>query len=128
MYPSGHIIILHGNLAPDGAVAKVAGLKQRSIRGPAKVFDGEEACFAAIQDRTIKHGDVLVIRGELLKRYPTAVIYAHRACWQRKEVTAADRDQHPCDRSGGIDNTQERRLAPLTPEEEASPPRYWLAD
>jgi hypothetical protein len=66
---------------------------------------------------------VLVIRGELLKRYPTAVIYAHRACWQRKEVTAADHTLHPCNRSGGIDNTQERRLAPLTPAEEASPPR-----
>src|SRR5437762_7267040 len=45
MYPSGHIIILHGNLAPEGAVCKVAGLKQRSITGPARVFDGEEACF-----------------------------------------------------------------------------------
>ena len=42
----GHIVILHGNLAPEGAVAKVAGLKQRTITGPAKVFDGEEACFA----------------------------------------------------------------------------------
>jgi dihydroxy-acid dehydratase len=64
MHPTGHLIILHGNLAPEGAVAKVAGLKQRSITGPAKVFDGEEACFAAIQDRRIKAGDVVVIRGE----------------------------------------------------------------
>lgn len=64
MHPTGHIIILHGNLAPDGAVAKVAGLKQRTITGPAKVFDGEEACAAAIQDRLIKPGDVVVIRGE----------------------------------------------------------------
>ncbi len=62
---------------------------------------------------------VLVIRGELLKRYPTAVIYAHRACWQRKEVGAADKTKHPCERSGAIDNTQERRLAPLTAAEEA---------
>ncbi len=66
---------------------------------------------------------VLVIRGELLKRYPTAVIYAHRACWQRREVTAADKDKDPCSRSGGIDNTQERRLVPLTPAEEDNPPR-----
>jgi hypothetical protein len=65
---------------------------------------------------------VLAIRGELLKRYPTAVIYAHRACWQRKAVTAADQALDPCDRSGGIDNTQERRLAPLTAAEETSPP------
>ena len=66
---------------------------------------------------------VLVIRGELLKRYPTAVIYAHRACWQRKEVTAADADLEPCLRSGEIDNKQERRLAPLTEAEEGKPPR-----
>ncbi len=64
MHPTGHIIILHGNLAPEGAVAKVAGLKQRSITGPARVFDGEEACAAAIRDRRIKPGDVVVIRGE----------------------------------------------------------------
>src|SRR5262249_34858022 len=64
MHASGHIIILHGNLAPEGAVAKVAGLKERRITGPAKVFDGEEACFAAIQERRIKPGDVVVIRGE----------------------------------------------------------------
>lgn len=64
MHPSGHIVILHGNLAPEGAVAKVAGLKKRQITGPAKVFDGEEACFEAIQRRDIKAGDVVVIRGE----------------------------------------------------------------
>lgn len=66
---------------------------------------------------------VLVIRGELLKRYPTAVIYAHRACWQRREVVPADHAKDPCDRSGDIDNTQERRLVGLTPAEEANPPR-----
>src|SRR4051812_13499484 len=60
----GHIAILHGNLAPDGAVAKLAGLKVHKITGPARVFDGEEACFAAIQARKIKAGDVVVIRGE----------------------------------------------------------------
>jgi dihydroxy-acid dehydratase len=57
-------VVLHGNLAPEGAVAKVAGLKQRSITGPAKVFDGEEACFQAISARKIVKGDVVVIRGE----------------------------------------------------------------
>jgi dihydroxy-acid dehydratase len=60
----GHIAILHGNLAPDGAVAKLAGLKVHKITGPARVFDGEEACFEAIQSRKIKAGDVVVIRGE----------------------------------------------------------------
>jgi hypothetical protein len=66
---------------------------------------------------------VLVIRGELLKRYPNAVIYAHRACWQRASASAADRDKSPCERGGPIDNTRERLLAPLTPEEEDRPPR-----
>jgi dihydroxy-acid dehydratase len=64
MHATGHLVILHGNLAPDGAVAKVAGLKQLSLTGPARVFDGEEACFEAIQARSIKPGDVVVIRGE----------------------------------------------------------------
>ncbi len=64
MYESGHIKILRGNLAPEGAVAKTAGLKVRKITGPARVFDGEEACFAAVQNRDIKAGDVIVIRGE----------------------------------------------------------------
>jgi hypothetical protein len=66
---------------------------------------------------------VLVIRGELLKRYPNAVIYAHRACWQKKAVNAADQTLAPCDRSGAIDNTVERRFATLTPAEEDNPPR-----
>ncbi len=61
---SGTIVVLHGNLAPEGAVCKIAGLKTTRITGPAKVFDGEEACFAAIQKREIKPGDVVVIRGE----------------------------------------------------------------
>jgi dihydroxy-acid dehydratase len=64
MHPTGHIVILHGNLAPEGGVAKVAGLKSRKITGPAKVFDGEEACFKAIQAKKIVAGDVVVIRGE----------------------------------------------------------------
>lgn len=66
---------------------------------------------------------VLVIRGELLKRYPNAVIYAHRACWQRKAVTPADQGLEPCSRSGAVDNTVERRLVSLTPAEEDNPPR-----
>jgi hypothetical protein len=65
---------------------------------------------------------VLVIRGELLKRYPTAVIYAHRACWQRKSLVGADAALEPCARSGPIDPGQERRLVTLTAAEEANPP------
>ena len=64
LYGSGHIKILRGNVAPEGAVVKTAGLKKRSITGPAKVYDGEEACFAAVEKREIKPGDVVVIRGE----------------------------------------------------------------
>jgi dihydroxy-acid dehydratase len=64
LYDRGHIVVMRGNLAPEGAVAKVAGLKQRTITGPAKVFDGEEACAVAIKSQKIVHGDVLVIRGE----------------------------------------------------------------
>jgi dihydroxy-acid dehydratase len=64
LHASGHLVILHGNLAPEGAVCKIAGLKTTKITGPARVFDGEEACFAAIEKRQIKPGDVVVIRGE----------------------------------------------------------------
>jgi dihydroxy-acid dehydratase len=64
LHRSGHIVILHGNLAPEGAVCKIAGVKTTRMTGPAKVFDGEEACFAAIAERQIKPGDVVVIRGE----------------------------------------------------------------
>jgi dihydroxy-acid dehydratase len=64
LHPTGHLVILHGNLAPEGAVAKVAGLTTRRITGPARVFDGEEACSAAIAGRQIKAGDVVVVRGE----------------------------------------------------------------
>ncbi len=64
LFPTGHIVILRGNLAPEGAVAKIAGLKKRSITGPARVFDSEDACFAAIDKRAIKAGDVVVIRHE----------------------------------------------------------------
>ncbi len=64
MFDHGIHVVLKGNLAPEGSVAKVAGLKQRTITGPAKVFDGEEACFQAIQAQKIVAGDVVVIRGE----------------------------------------------------------------
>ena len=64
MYPQGHLAILKGNLAPEGCVAKVTGLKQRKITGPARVFDSENACMNAIMARKIKPGDVVVIRYE----------------------------------------------------------------
>jgi len=60
----GGLVGLWGSLAPDGAIVKVAGLKHTRHRGPARVFDGEEACFAAVEARQYKEGDVLVIRYE----------------------------------------------------------------
>jgi len=62
--PTGGVVGLWGSLAPDGAIVKVAGLKHTRHRGPARVFDGEEACFAAVEARQYKEGDVLVIRYE----------------------------------------------------------------
>ena len=62
--PSGGLVILRGNLAPDGCVVKVAGHDFGVHRGPARVFDGEEAAFAAVQAGRIKAGDVVVIRHE----------------------------------------------------------------
>jgi len=64
MYPQGHLAILKGNLATEGAVAKITGLKQPKITGPARVFDSEEDAMAAIIAKKIRSGDVLVIRYE----------------------------------------------------------------
>jgi dihydroxy-acid dehydratase len=64
MYAQGHLAILRGNLAPEGCVAKITGLKKPVITGPAKVYDSEKACMDAIMARKIKAGDVVVIRYE----------------------------------------------------------------
>jgi dihydroxy-acid dehydratase len=64
MHPTGHIVILKGNLAPEGSVAKVAGIQVRKMTGPARVFECEEDCFTAIGNRKIHQGDMVVIRGE----------------------------------------------------------------
>ena len=61
---TGGLVILKGNLAPEGCVVKVAGHNTQSFRGPARVFDGEEAAFAAVEAGEIKAGDVVVIRYE----------------------------------------------------------------
>ncbi|MBK7591574.1 MAG: dihydroxy-acid dehydratase [Betaproteobacteria bacterium] len=64
MYAEGHLAILRGNLAPEGCVAKITGLKNPSITGPARVFDSEPAVMEAILAKKIDHGDVVVIRYE----------------------------------------------------------------
>jgi dihydroxy-acid dehydratase len=64
VYPSGHLTILKGNLASEGAVAKISGVKNPQITGPARVFDSEEECLAAILANHIRAGDIIVIRYE----------------------------------------------------------------
>ncbi|MGH8530403.1 MAG: dihydroxy-acid dehydratase, partial [Nevskiales bacterium] len=64
LYPQGHLAILKGNLAPEGCVAKITGLKNPVITGPARVFNSEDEAMAAILGDQIKPGDVLVIRYE----------------------------------------------------------------
>jgi dihydroxy-acid dehydratase len=64
VYTQGHLAMLKGNLAPEGCVAKISGLKNRAITGPARVFNSEEDCMDAIMGDRIAEGDVLVIRYE----------------------------------------------------------------
>ena len=64
LYPHGHLAILHGNLSPEGCVAKITGLKNPVITGPARVFNSEPECMDAIMANRIKAGDVIVIRYE----------------------------------------------------------------
>ena len=81
--PTGGVVVLKGNLAPDGALIKIAGLRSLVHEGPARVFESEEACMAVIRARGYSAGDVLVIRNEGPKGGPgmremlgpTAVIY-----------------------------------------------------
>ncbi len=81
--PTGGVAVLKGNLAPDGALLKVAGLKKLQHRGPARVFESEEHCLEAVRERSYHPGDVIVIRGEGPKGGPgmremlgiTALIY-----------------------------------------------------
>jgi dihydroxy-acid dehydratase len=64
LYAEGHLAVLRGNLAPEGAVAKISGVKTPVMRGPARVFESEETCLAAILEGRIRPGDVIVIRYE----------------------------------------------------------------
>lgn len=64
LYAQGHLAILKGNLSPEGCVAKITGLKNPVMTGPARVFDSEDDAMTAIMDRRIQHGDIVVIRYE----------------------------------------------------------------
>jgi len=83
MSPTGGVVVLKGNLAPDGALIKVAGLAKLVHEGPARIFESEEDCMAAIREQAYAEGDVIIIRNEGPKGGPgmremlgpTAVIY-----------------------------------------------------
>jgi dihydroxy-acid dehydratase len=85
--PTGGVVGLMGSLAPDGAIVKVAGMTKLKFRGPARVFDCEEDCFAAVEKRAYKDGEVLIIRYEGPKGGPgmremlstTAALYGQGA-------------------------------------------------
>ena len=85
--PTGGVVGLTGNLAPQGAIVKVAGMKKLQFQGPARVFDCEEDAFAAVEKHNYKDGDVLVIRYEGPRGGPgmremlstTAALYGHGA-------------------------------------------------
>jgi dihydroxy-acid dehydratase len=79
MYAQGHLAILRGNLATEGCVAKITGLKNPAITGPARVFDSENEVMDAIMARKIKAGDVIVIRYEGRRAVP-----ACRRCSRRR--------------------------------------------
>ncbi|MAE51507.1 MAG: dihydroxy-acid dehydratase [Micavibrio sp.] len=85
--PTGGVVGLKGNLAPEGGIVKIAGLEKLQFEGPARVFDGEQAAFDAVQARQYKDGDVIVIRYEGPKGGPgmremlstTAALYGQGA-------------------------------------------------
>jgi dihydroxy-acid dehydratase len=85
--PTGGVVVLKGNLCPDGALLKVAGLKSLTYRGPALVFESEAACQQAIEQQTYKSGDIIIVRGEGPKGAPgmkemlgiTALLYGQKA-------------------------------------------------
>lgn len=64
LQPTGGVTVLRGNLCPEGALLKVAGLRSLAFTGPARVFENEEACMAAVSERRYRAGEVLVIRNE----------------------------------------------------------------
>ena len=87
IYPTGGVVGLKGNLATEGAIVKIAGLKELQFEGPARVFDGEQAAFDAVQAKKYKDGEVIVIRYEGPKGGPgmremlstTAALYGQGA-------------------------------------------------
>lgn len=83
--PTGGVVVLKGNLCPDGALLKVAGLKSLAFEGPARVFESEDEAVRSVHDRTYREGEVLIVRNEGPRGGPgmremlglTALIYGH---------------------------------------------------
>jgi dihydroxy-acid dehydratase len=96
IYAQGHLAILKGNLATEGAVAKISGLKNPMMTGPARVFDDEQSALAAIMSRSIKDGDVMVLRylGPCGAPGMPEMLGPH----QRARRAGSGRDGWPCDR------------------------------
>ena len=97
--PFGGLTILRGSLAPEGCVVKLAGHERRHHHGPARVFDSETACYAAVRDRLIKAGDVVVIRYEGPGRRPgdAGDARGHRAPWSARDWAR----RSPCSPTAG---------------------------
>ena len=93
--PTGGVVGLKGNLAPDGAIVKVAGLKHTMHKGPARVFDCEEDAYAAVQARKYKEGDVIIIRYEGPKGGPgmREMLQTTAALWPGR-ASRTDRAHH----------------------------------
>jgi len=87
IYPTGGVVGLKGNLAPEGAIVKIAGMKNLTFEGPARIFDGEDACYKAVAEKAYNDGDVIVLRYEGPKGGPgmkemlstTAALYGQGA-------------------------------------------------
>ena len=88
---TGGLVILHGNLAPEGCVAKISGHERLSHRGPARVFESEEDAMTAVTAKRIKAGDVVVIRNEGPKGRPWDARDAERHRQRSSAKAWADR-------------------------------------
>ena len=104
--PTGGLAVLRGNLAPEGCVVKLAGHERLLHRGPARVFDSEEACFAAVKERRLAPGDVVVIRYEGPCRRPG---HARDAARDRRDRRRGPRRRRS--RSSPTGASRERRAA-----------------
>ena len=113
LLPTGGVVGLKGNLAPEGAIVKIAGMKTLKFSGPARCFDGEEACFDAVKNRKYKDGSVLVIRYEGPRGGPGMRGCYHRGALRpgrRRKVALITDGRFSAQRAGSASATSARRL------------------